>query len=76
MQRKHVILDPVDLYTRAAGLVIHDALAEVHGTGFALYFAEEHAEAIQCAVRERLRGRTAAQKTAMAVTLADRLSDA
>lgn len=72
MQRKNVTLDPVDLYTRAAEIVIRESLAKVHGTRFALYFAEEHAEAIQYAVRERLRGRTVAQRFDLAAALANR----
>ena len=56
MSGKSSSLDPAYLFAHAAGNAVERALAEVHGSEYALWFVAEHAEAIQRAVSKRLYG--------------------
>jgi len=76
MQEQNDALDPSDLYTRAAGKIVKHTLAGDHGTEFAEYFIDEHADAIRRAVRKRLCGRTEAAILDAAGALAANASDA
>ena len=76
MSGKSSSMDPAYLFAYAAGNAIELALAEVHGSEYALWFVVEHAEAIQRAVGKRLCG--CAETTILMATqvLIARLCDA